>query len=57
MLKMSSPSTSWHGLNKLINILKKNLIKDEMVISNDFSKKNDYFFNKIIIKYASKLRD
>jgi len=57
MLKMSSPNTSWHGLNKLINILKQNLIKDEMVISNDFSKKSLYFFNKTIIKEVSKLKD
>lgn len=55
MLQMSSSNTSWHALTKLINILKNNLIVDEMVVSNDFSKKHEYFLNKTIIKYASKL--
>ena len=54
---MSNSLTSWHGLNKLMSILKNNLIKDEMVISNDFTKKNEYFFNITIIKEASKLKD
>ena len=57
MLKMSSNSTSWNGLTKLMNILKKNLIKDEMVVSNDFSKKNEYLYNCTIIKEACKLKD
>jgi len=57
MLKMSSSNTTWNGLNKLINILKKNLIKDEMVVSNDFNKKSDYYFNSIVIKHAAKLKD
>ena len=57
MLKMSSSNTTWNGLNKLVNILRKNLIKDEMVVSNDFNKKNEYYFNSIIIKQAAKLKD
>jgi hypothetical protein len=57
MLKMTSSNTGWRGLDKLIQLLKKLLIDEEMVLSNDFSKKSEHYLALTIIKYSSKLKD
>jgi hypothetical protein len=57
MLKMSNSTTGWRCLDKLMSFLKKLLIDDDMVLSNDFSKKSEHKFVMTILKYAPKLRD
>ena len=57
MLKMSDSSTGWRGLDKLISLLKKLLIKEDMVVSNDFSKKHEHKIVMTILKHAAKLKD
>ena len=37
ILTLSGNSTGWRGLDKLLGLLKKLLIEDEMILSNDFS--------------------
>lgn len=57
ILKMSSTQTGWRGQDKLLNLMKKILIEEDMVLSNDFSRRSDHLLVLTIIRYASKLRD